>query len=78
MADGAASFVRGAVNDIAATFFNVAYGSGQALPPPYVLSHSSDDQEQGLSDLVGGAVAALGQLLPDRAPAPDCEQSHCR
>jgi hypothetical protein len=79
IADGFASLTHGVTNDLAATWFNVAYGSGQALPPPYVISHSSDAQVQGLTDLVDGAIdALLGRNDPaqEQARALDRGLSH--
>jgi hypothetical protein len=90
IADGLAGVTRGFTTDLAATFFNVAYGSGHAVPPPYVISHSSDAQEQGLSDLVGGTLDALRatltqdpldalrQELNGHEPSLDRDRSHGR
>jgi hypothetical protein len=65
-ADGAAQFIRGMSTDLYATFMNVAYGNGQAVPPAYVTNHTSAAQIEGISNMVGGTLEALQEQLMDR------------
>lgn len=61
--DGVSGMVGAIATDLHATFMNVAYGNGQAVPPPYVAGRAGTELEAGLSDLVGGSLDALREQL---------------